>query len=337
MNITLSKSYENLFVLWLLILIFLIAIMIIVGGLTRLTDSGLSITEWQLFSGVLPPLNLQDWNHYFNLYKEIPEYKLQNYNMSLQEFKVIFWWEWIHRFLGRVIGLATLIPLIYFTFKISFKKLINLYLIFFLICFQGFIGWYMVSSGLIDRVDVSHYRLAVHLFIAFIILTSLFWYYLNYSNKKEKNFFFNNSKTYSIKLLIFLIFVQIIFGAFVSGLDAGKIYQTWPLMNNSYFPNDVNYKDYFNFGDRSVVQFIHRNLAYLIFFLILYIGYQIKKLNLSYLNKSYFYLMIFIFIQIFLGILALISNLNIAVASMHQISSIFLIILSINFYYKSIN
>ena len=337
MNITLSKSYENLFVLWLLILIFLIAIMIIVGGLTRLTDSGLSITEWQLFSGVLPPLNLHDWNHYFNLYKEIPEYKLQNYNMSLQEFKVIFWWEWIHRFLGRVIGLATLIPLIYFTFKISFKKLINLYLIFFLICFQGFIGWYMVSSGLIDRVDVSHYRLAVHLFIAFIILTSLFWYYLNYSNKREKNFFFNNSKTYSIKLLIFLIFVQIIFGAFVSGLDAGKIYQTWPLMNNSYFPNDVNYKDYFNFGDRSVVQFIHRNLAYLIFFLILYIGYQIKKLNLSYLNKSYFYLMIFIFIQIFLGILALISNLNIAVASMHQISSIFLIILSINFYYKSIN
>ena len=337
MNITLSKSYENLFVLWLLILIFLIAIMIVVGGLTRLTDSGLSITEWQLFSGVLPPLSQQDWTHYFNLYKEIPEYKLQNYNMSLQEFKIIFWWEWIHRFLGRVIGLATLIPLIYFTFKISFKKLINLYLIFFLICFQGFIGWYMVSSGLVDRVDVSHYRLAVHLFIAFIILTSFFWYYLNYSNKKKKNFFFNNSKVYSIKLLVFLVFIQIIFGAFVSGLDAGKIYQTWPLMNNSYFPNDVNYKDYFNFGDRSVVQFIHRNLAYLIFFLILYIGYQIKKLNLSYLNKSYFYLMIFIFIQIFLGILALISNLNIAVASMHQISSIFLIILSINFYYKSIN
>ena len=195
----------------------------------------------------------------------------------------------------------------------------------------------MVSSGLVDRVDVSHYRLAVHLFIAFIILTSLFWYYLNYLNKKKKEFFFNNSKAYSIKLLIFLIFVQIIFGAFVSGLDAGKIYQTWPLMNNSYFPNDVNYKDYFNFDDRSVVQFIHRNLAYLIFFLILYIGYQIKKLNLSYLNKSYFYLMIFIFIQIFLGILALISNLNIVIASMHQISSIFLIILSINFYYKSIN
>ena len=188
MNITLNKRYENLFVLWLLILIFLIAIMIVVGGLTRLTDSGLSITEWQLFSGVLPPLNQQDWNHYFNLYKEIPEYKLQNYNMSLQEFKIIFWWEWIHRFLGRVIGLATLIPLIYFTFKISFKKLINLYLIFFLICFQGFIGWYMVSSGLVDRVDVSHYRLAVHLFIAFIILTSLFWYYLNYLNKKKEFF-----------------------------------------------------------------------------------------------------------------------------------------------------
>ena len=157
--------------LWLGTMFWLISIMIIVGGLTRLTDSGLSITKWQLFSGILPPLNENDWVQYFNLYKEIPEFKLQNYSMSMNEFKIIFWWEWIHRFLGRLIGLAYLIPLIYFSFKLKFKYLINLYLIFFLICFQGFIGWYMVSSGLVDRVDVSHYRLSLHLLVAFLILS----------------------------------------------------------------------------------------------------------------------------------------------------------------------
>ena len=130
--------------------------MIVVGGLTRLTDSGLSITKWELFSGFLPPLNSSDWELYFDLYKEIPEFKLQNYDMSIQEFKVIFWWEWAHRFLGRLIGIGFLIPLIYFTCKINFSKLLNLYLIFLLICFQGFIGWYMVRSGLTERTDVSH-------------------------------------------------------------------------------------------------------------------------------------------------------------------------------------
>ncbi|SVC23580.1 uncharacterized protein METZ01_LOCUS276434, partial [marine metagenome] len=156
---------------WLASMFWIISIMIIVGGLTRLTDSGLSITQWQLFSGFLPPLSDSDWNNYFNLYKKIPEYTQQNYLMTLQEFKVIFWWEWIHRFLGRLIGILFLIPLIYFTFKESFKKIFNLYLIFILICFQGFIGWYMVSSGLINRVDVSHFRLSVHLIIAFFIIS----------------------------------------------------------------------------------------------------------------------------------------------------------------------
>ena len=131
-----NQKYDKIFISWILTLISLLVVMIIVGGLTRLTDSGLSITKWQLFSGIFPPLTNKDWVYYFDLYKEIPEFKLQNYSMSLQEFKVIFWWEWIHRFLGRLIGLATLLPLIYFSFKINIKKLINLYIIFFLICFQ---------------------------------------------------------------------------------------------------------------------------------------------------------------------------------------------------------
>ncbi len=340
MNIVLNQKYNKFFVNWILLLILLVGLMIVVGGLTRLTDSGLSITKWQLFSGIIPPITKEDWNYYFDLYKEIPEYKLQNYSMTLNEFKVIFWWEWIHRILGRIIGLAFILPLIFFSFQISFKKLINLYIIFLLVCFQGFVGWYMVASGLVDRVDVSHFRLSAHLFIAFIIFSSLFWFYLNFKFKSNKEFFMNKSDFSSIKFFIFLIFLQIVLGAFVSGLDAGKIYQTWPLMNGSYFPNDINfydYRDFLNLNDRSVVQFIHRNIAYIIFFLLLYIGFNIKKFNKKHLYTSYFYLFIFIFIQILLGVLALITNLHIIVASLHQISSIFLILTSLNFYYKSIN
>ena len=339
MNTLISEKYNKLYISWLITLISLIILMIIVGGLTRLTDSGLSITQWQLFSGFLPPLNNEDWIYYFNLYKQIPEYKLQNFAMTMNEFKIIFWWEWIHRFLGRIIGIATLIPLIYFSFIFKIKDLINLYIIFFLICLQGFIGWYMVSSGLVDRVDVSHYRLSIHLFVAFLILTCLFWNLLNFQSGKNKKFFLNSSNFYSIKFLVFLIFLQIIFGAFVSGLDAGKIYQTWPTMNGSFFPNDIDIKklnEFFNFENRSVVQFIHRNLAYIIFVFIVYIGYLILKINNTELYKPYFYLLIFVFLQIFLGIFTLISNLNIIIASTHQISSIFLIISCINLYYKSI-
>ena len=163
---------QNKFIqIWLISIIFLLTFMIIVGGLTRLTDSGLSITEWELFKGFLPPLSQNDWLNYFELYKNIPEYTEQNYNMSLSEFKIIFWWEWAHRFLGRLIGIVFLIPLIYLFFKHDFNFVKKYVLIFLLICFQGFLGWYMVSSGLVDRVDVSHYRLSIHLFVAFVILS----------------------------------------------------------------------------------------------------------------------------------------------------------------------
>ena len=181
-----NLKVNNQVSIWLISMFWIISGMLVVGGLTRLTDSGLSITQWQLFSGFLPPLNNSEWIMYFDLYKEIPEFKLQNFDMTMQEFKVIFWWEWAHRFMGRLIGIAFLVPLIYFTFKIKFKKIINLYLIFILICFQGFIGWYMVSSGLIDRVDVSHFRLSVHLLVAFFILSLIFWNYLKIKSTKKR-------------------------------------------------------------------------------------------------------------------------------------------------------
>ena len=330
---TVNPKINNQLSLWLITMFWIIAIMIVVGGLTRLTDSGLSITEWQLFSGILPPLNNDDWIMYFNLYKKIPEYELQNYNMTLQEFKIIFWWEWGHRFLGRVIGISFLIPLVYFSFKIKFYKLLNLYLIFFLICFQGFVGWYMVSSGLVDRVDVSHFRLSIHLLIAFLILSLIFW---NYLKTKVIN---NNTRKISVFLpLIFLIlvFIQIVVGAFVSGMDAGKIYNSWPLMGNTYFPNDNDFRDLFRlsaFSDPSLVQFMHRNLAYLIMFFYFFIFYKIYKNKIYDLYKSINILGIFIILQIILGIYTVIYGAQLYIAAMHQLSSIFLVSSCIYFFY----
>ena len=189
-----NKALKKYISYWLITMFWIISIMIIVGGLTRLTDSGLSITQWELFSGILPPLNSSQWNQYFELYKEVPEYKLQNYLMSLKEFKVIFWWEFVHRFLGRLIGIFFLLPLIFFSVKLGFSKTKNLFIIFIFICLQGFVGWFMVSSGLVNRIDVSHYRLSLHLVLAFIILSLIFWNYLKYkeinnSEKKLKVFY----------------------------------------------------------------------------------------------------------------------------------------------------
>ena len=328
-----NKVLKKYISYWLAFMFCIVSIMIIIGGLTRLTDSGLSITKWQLFTGVLPPLNNNQWNEYFELYKEIPEFKLQNYLMSLKEFKVIFWWEFIHRFLGRLIGIFFILPLIFFSIKLGFSKTKSLYTIFILICFQGFIGWYMVSSGLIDRVDVSHYRLSLHLFLAFIILSLIFLNYLkckniNYSQDKIKNFL-------PITFLL-LIFIQIIIGAFVSGMDAGKIYNSWPLMWESYFPDDNVVANLFNlsvFNEPSLMQFVHRNLAYLIFFFYLLIFINVYKNKLSTFFKATNIIGSLLFLQIILGILTLLSGAQMFIASIHQISSIFLVSSSIYLVY----
>ncbi len=322
---------------WLLLMFWIISIMIIVGGLTRLTDSGLSITEWQLFSGFLPPLSQSDWNSYFDLYKKIPEFKLQNYSMTLKEFKIIFWWEWIHRFLGRLIGISFLIPLLYFSFQVGFLKLKRLYLIFFLICFQGFIGWYMVSSGLVDRVDVSHFRLSLHLIIAFIILSLILW---NYLNLKIKNIYNKKLKIFFPIFFLLLIYIQIVIGAFVSGMDAGQIYNSWPLMGSTYFPNDNEILNLFKlsaFSDASLVQFMHRNLAYFILFFYILILIKIYKNKIINLYFSINIIGLLLIIQILLGIFTLIYGAQIILSSMHQISSIFLVSSCIYFLYLNSN
>ena len=325
---------------WLLLITFLVALMIIVGGLTRLTDSGLSITKWDIISGILPPLSLSDWEKSFTLYKQIPEYKLLNSSMSLEQFKTIYWWEYIHRLLGRIIGLFYLIPLFYFTFKKSIKKnsLISLYLIFFLIFFQGFIGWYMVKSGLTERTDVSHFRLALHLTLAFIIFILLLWNYLKYKNQHT---YIHNKKlpSYLLIFFIFCVLVQICIGAFVSGLDAGQIYQSWPLMNQSYFPDDSSLKDLFStkaFETPSIVQFIHRNLAYFIILLFGFIATIIyRNKDFTYLRRTALLIFIFLVLQIFLGILTVLSGAQIILASMHQMGSIFIITTSLILVFKN--
>ena len=328
-----NYSLNSQLKIWMITLLVMIVLIILVGGLTRLTDSGLSITSWELFIGSLPPLTNDKWIEYFNLYKTIPEYKEQNFNMTLNEFKIIFWWEWAHRFFGRLIGICFLLPLIYFSFKIKFSKLLNLYLIFFLICLQGFIGWYMVQSGLNDRVDVSHFRLSVHLLIAFIILSLIFW---NYLKIKINNNFTHKLNSIIPFLFLLLVFTQIVLGAFVSGMDAGKIYNSWPLMGNSYFPDDNHFKNLFElsvFSDPSLVQFLHRNFAFLIVIFYLVMIYKIYKNKIYDLYKSINILGCLILIQIILGIFTLIYGAQILIASMHQISSIFLVSSCIYFYY----
>ena len=333
-----NQDKKNIYIsTWLLLITLLIGLIIAVGGLTRLTDSGLSITRWELFSGLLPPLSNDDWLVYFNLYKEIPEFKIQNYSMTINEFKFIFWWEWFHRFLGRIIGICFLLPLIYFTIIFGFKHLKNLYFIFFLICFQGFLGWYMVSSGLVDRVDVSHYRLALHLLLAFFILSLILWNYF-----KIKNFNLSHKKLnfYLPLAFLILIFFQITVGAFVSGMDAGTIYNSWPLMGSSYFPDDSSIGDIFSFyvfNNPSLVQFIHRNLAYVILIYYFFLIYKIYKNNLIRFFIPIKIIGLILFLQIILGILTLLFGAQIYLASMHQITSIFLISSTLYFLYLNYN
>ena len=330
-----SSNYQ--LKIWMVSLLVMIMLIILVGGLTRLTDSGLSITSWELFIGSLPPLTNNKWLEYFDLYKTIPEYKEQNFNMTLSEFKIIFWWEWAHRQLGRLIGLTVLLPMIYFTFKNGLWILKEYSIIFFLVCFQGFIGWYMVSSGLVERVDVSHYRLSLHLVTAFIILSIVFWKFLKLTNLKINEITF---KLNVIKFFLFLLYLQLVIGAFVSGMDAGKIYNTWPLMGASYFPDDSRFVEFFNislFDNPSIVQFIHRNLAYLICFIYLYILYEVFKNGNSRLKFPILIIGGTLLFQIFLGILTILSGVKIFYASLHQINSILIIISTLYFLYITKN
>ncbi len=332
-----TDQYSKYIRLWLIFMIILIVSIVGVGGLTRLTDSGLSITAWELFSGILPPFTSEKWNFYFNEYKQIPEFKILNFDMTLDEFKVIFYWEWGHRILARFIGLFSIIPLIFIFLSIKrdffYEK--KYYSIFLLICFQGFIGWFMVSSGLVDNTDVSHYRLALHLSIAFFILSVVFWFLLeNLQIKKNKD----KISTSFLSIFLFFLILQIILGAFLAGLDGGLIYNTWPDMNGNFIPTDINKIDLLKISSSSnptVIQFYHRLVAYLIIFLLIVLNYiyYYKKIPMNNINI----LNIAIFIQVLLGIITLMTGVEIKYASVHQLGSIFVLLSFLFIYYKNTN
>ena len=332
-----SESYIKYLKFWLISLFILIILMVAVGGLTRLTDSGLSITAWELFTGILPPLNNNEWNNYFLAYKKIPEYQNINFGMTIADFKVIFYWEYAHRLLARIVGLFSLLPLIFFTLKFKNNNFYTnkYYLIFLLICVQGFIGWFMVSSGLTENNDVSHFRLSIHLSLALFLLCLIFWYLLEIYNIDRFRIKLPKFLLFSILTLIVL---QIIFGAFLSGLDGGLIYNSWPDMNGTFFPSDVNRKDYLSsqlLYDPSIIQFFHRFTAYILLFFITILNYLFIKKKLDILNILLFDFAILL--QIFLGVITLLSGVEIKYASLHQLGSIFVLSSYLLILYKNSN
>jgi cytochrome c oxidase assembly protein subunit 15 len=268
--------------IWLFTIAALVFAMIVVGGATRLTDSGLSITEWLPLLGAIPPLTHEDWLIAFEKYKQIPEYELVNKGMTLTQFEFIYWWEWSHRFLGRFIGIAFALPLAYFwiTNRIPKGYLPKLIGILALGGLQGFIGWYMVQSGLSERVDVSHYRLALHLTTAFLILAAVLWvaFDLHDDPGRIRLHTLSLAQRWTATILVVVLFAQVVIGAFVAGLKAGLVHNTWPLMNGAILPEDIWAMTplYLNFLENpATVQFVHRIVAYALIVLALWHTYSL--------------------------------------------------------------
>jgi|TARA_B100000925_G_scaffold147424_1_gene110464 cytochrome c oxidase assembly protein subunit 15 len=298
--------------------------MIIVGGLTRLTESGLSMVDWRLFMGTIPPLSHGDWLKVFEDYKQYPEYQIKNINMTLSEFKYIFWWEYGHRVLGRLIGIIFIIPFIYFALKKYFsnEELYSYSFLLFLGGAQGIIGWWMVKSGLDVNPYVSHLRLAVHLIIAQIILSLIAYLFLKRLDIGIYKNNFSSHKTFFIFFNI-IIFFTVIYGAFMAGLDAGKSFNTWPKMGDNYIPENLIFIEdrLFGFFDNSVfIHFFHRALAYLSFLTILYMCFKHFKGIENKYQKIHFLIVLFlVLIQLFIGVFVVLSNVQVSLGSIHQI------------------
>ncbi len=322
---------------WLTICCFLVFTMVSIGGMTRLTDSGLSMVEWNIFSGIIPPLFNSDWIELFDKYKQFPEYKLINKNMSLEDFKFIFWMEYIHRIWGRLIFLFFSIPLIFFLIKnyIPNKIKKHLFIILSLIFLQGLFGWYMVKSGLLDKPDVSHYRLSIHLVMAFIIYGYLLLLTFSiYDLKKNKRKTKKNSNLHLISLsLVILILITVFSGGMVAGLDAGLVYNTFPLMGDTLIPLDIwdlNPR-YINFLENPVtVQFDHRILGITTFILTFLIWFYVQKKKMPpNFKRKINILLFFVLIQVGLGVATLLSYVATEAAIVHQIGALIIYSLSI--------
>lgn len=327
----------NIFSIWLITLAFSVVLIILIGGYTRISDSGLSITEWQPLSGILFPLTEQSWNLEFEKYKLIDEFKLINASMTLSEFKLIYFWEWFHRAFARLIGFIYLLPLIYFLFNknINRKYYLSIFLIGLLLALQATVGWYMVKSGLYGRVDVSQYRLALHLTLAFIILGLIVHTYIKVKiDQGEYLSISGYEKNRKVIIAVFvLIFFQITYGAFVSGTDSGLLYNTWPLYNGTLFP-EITFLDntikYLFFENGDFIVFFHRTFAFVLLIVVIYLNFLVlKSSNSRKVKVIILYFDIFLILQVILGIVMTYLNIPWYIALMHQGNSIILYLISI--------
>lgn len=326
------KKDNKKVIYWLLAGCVLIFIMVVVGGITRLTHSGLSISNYKLISGTIPPMNEIEWQEAFDLYKQYPEYQKLNNHFNLEDFKDIYFWEWLHRVIGRFIGMVFFLPFLYFLItkqlsKPTLKKSIAL------MClggFQGFLGWYMVKSGLVDNPDVSHYRLAAHFTTALVTFAYTFWVILDilFPDKKQVNITLRNL----VRIGLIVLIIQIIYGAFVAGLDAGFIHNFWPLMADGKWIHETVYIEQSPFlknfiEGKSGVQFVHRMLAYLVCAIVFWIYYKAKVLSNLTKNqlKGINSLLIMVVFQFALGVFTLILQVPVWLGVAHQIGAFFLL------------
>lgn len=322
------KNSNRPIINWLLTGCFLIFIMVAIGGLTRLTHSGLSMVEWTLF-GSTPPNTEADWQILFDKYKAYPEYQQVNFNFSLDEFKTIFYWEYGHRMFGRLIGLVFIIPFIWFLIrrKISKSLLPKLILLLAMGSFQGLLGWYMVKSGLIKNPDVSHYRLAMHLVTAFLTFAYTFW--LALSLKYEKTKVKIPSILTGIRILFPILIIQILWGAYVAGLNAGKVYNHWPKMGEDWIASSVFSVEPMWRGlleGIGGVQFVHRYLAYLVVGLVIFLFLKARRHMLDQLQKRAMnFLIIAVSLQFLLGIFTLLYAVPISLGLLHQLGAFVLL------------
>lgn len=316
-------------IIWLLSGCLLIFLMVIIGGITRLTNSGLSMVDWKLIMGAIPPIGEEAWQKTFEQYQQFPEYQMVNYHFTLAEFKSIFFWEYFHRLLGRLIGLVFIIPFVYFLVKkkLSKKLTVQCLIILGMGALQGVIGWWMVKSGLVKDPDVSHFRLAIHLITAFLTFAYTFWVALNliYPN--------NSSEYKSIRKITYLLFgiiiLQIIYGAFVAGLNAGFVINTWPKMGDEWISESVFAIEplWLSFIEGIAgVQFIHRYLAYVVVGVIIYLWFKTRKLTLNSLQQQgVTILWLAVLFQFVLGVFTLLLAVPVWLGVAHQLGAFLLL------------
>ena len=321
-------------IFWLLSGCVLLFIMVVVGGITRLTDSGLSMTDWHLVTDTFPPLTHEKWVETFEEYKKFPEYQKINIHndFTLDDYQFIYFWEWFHRFIGRIIGLVFVIPFVYFLIKkrLSKSTIKKCVVLLFMGGFQGFLGWFMVRSGLIDNPDVSHFRLALHLTFAFITFAYTFWVALDLIYPENKIVISRQLRTITRVALIILL-TQIIYGGFVAGLNAGLIHNHWPMMSDGQFMHDSIFLEESNNLDRftegkSGIQFLHRCVAYLVVASILLLWYRSRKVVLGQAARNGINaLLILVFFQFTLGVFTLLYAVPLWLGLAHQIGAFFLL------------